>query len=63
MVLQYTRFVMTLVIPLSIIYTNFIKKGVFPKLWKMAHVAPVYKRQLMKNYQPIFLLPVLCSIT
>ena len=51
----------TLVIPLSIIYTNCIKKGVFPKLWKMANVVPVYKKdskQLMKNYRPISLLPV-----
>ena len=31
----------TLVIPLSIIYNNCIKKGVFPKLWKMANVVPV----------------------
>ena len=50
-----------LVTPLSIIYTNFIKKGVFPNLWKMANVVPVYKKdskQLMKNYRPISLLPV-----
>ena len=47
--------------PLSIIYTNCIKKGVFPKLWKMANVVPVYKKDsklLMKNYRPISLLPV-----
>ena len=50
-----------LVIPLSIIYSNCIKKGAFPKLWKMANVVPVYKKdsiQLMKNYRPISLLPV-----
>jgi hypothetical protein len=35
----------TLVTPLSIIYTNCIKKGVFPKLWKMANVVPVYKKE------------------
>ena len=46
----------TLVTPLSIIYTNCIKKGVFPKPWKRANVVPVYKKdckQLMKNYRPI----------
>ena len=51
----------TLVIPLSIIFTNCIRKGVFPKLWKMANVVPVHKKdskQLMKNYRPISLLPV-----
>ena len=55
----------TLVTPLSIIYTNCIKKGVFPKPWKRANVAPVYKKdckQLMKNYQPISLLPVFGKI-
>ena len=55
----------TLLTPLSIIYTNCIKKGVFPKLWKMANVVPVYKKDskhLMKNYRPISLLPVFDKI-
>ena len=34
----------TLVTHLSIIYTNCIKKGVLPKLWKMTNVVPVYKK-------------------
>ena len=56
----------TLVTPLSIIYTNCNKKGVFPKPWKRANVVPVYKKdckQLMKNYRPISLLPVFGKIT
>ena len=56
---------MTLLSLPSIIYTNCIKKGVFPKPWKRANVVPVYKKvckQLMKNYRPISLLPVFGKI-
>ena len=42
----------TLVTPLSIIYTNCIKKGAFPKLWKMANVVPVYKKELPTDIPP-----------
>ena len=55
----------SLVIPLSIIYTNCVNKGVFPKFWKMANVVPVHKKdskQLLKNYPPISLLPVFGKI-
>ena len=55
----------SLVIPLSIIYTNCVNKGVFPKFWKMANVVPVHKKdskQLLKNYRPISLLPVFGKI-
>ena len=51
----------TLVTPLSIIYTKYAKKGVFPKLWKMANIVPVYKKdskQLLVNYRSISLLPI-----
>ena len=54
-----------LVIPLHIIYTNCTAKGVFPKIWKMANVVPVHKKeskQFMKYYRPISLLPVFGKI-
>ena len=54
----------TLVIP-SIIYTNCIKKGVFPKPWKRANAVPVCRKDcklFMKNYRLISLLHVFGKI-
>ena len=51
----------TIVLPLQIIYTNCLEKGVYPNLWKRANVLPIHKKgshQLMKNYRPISLLPI-----
>ena len=50
-----------IVLPLQIIYTNCLEKGVYPNLWKRANVLPIHKkesRQLTKNYRPISLLPI-----
>jgi len=52
-------------IPLSIIYTNIISKGIFPTLWKSANVTPTHKKeskQSAKNYRPISLLPLFSKI-
>ena len=41
-----------IVLPLQIIYTNCLEKGVYPNLWKRANVLPIQKkesRQLTKN--------------
>ena len=49
--------------PLSIIFNDCLKEGKFPSDWKKAHVVPVHKKgdkQYLKNYRPIFLLPI-CS--
>ena len=43
----------TLVTPLSFIYTNCIKKGVFPKPWKRANVVPVYKKKTVSSFRKI----------
>ena len=51
--------------PLQIIYTNCIRKGIFPNLWKRANVVPVFKKnkkQLIVNYRPISLLPIFGKI-
>jgi hypothetical protein len=51
----------TLTVPLSIIYTNCISKGYFPKKWKRANVTPVHKKNaknIVSNYRPISLLPL-----
>ena len=54
-----------LVTPLKIIFTNCLKYGVFPEVWKCANVVPVHKKNeknLKKNYRPISLLPILGKI-
>ena len=44
-------------LPLSIIFNNIIKTGIFPDLWKSANVTPVHKKdskQIMKKLQTYF---------
>ena len=45
-----------IVLPLKLIYTTFLEKGVYPNLWEKANVLPIHNkesRQLTKNYRPI----------
>ena len=54
-----------LVLPLRLIFTNILRTSNFPILWKLANVTPVFKKddkQLIKNYRPISLLPLLSKI-
>ena len=54
-----------LVVPLRIIFTNCLRCGVFPQIWKCANVVPVHKKNeknLKGNYRPIFLLPIFGKI-
>ena len=47
--------------PLNIIFANCLYTGVFPDIWKLAIIQPVYKKdnhQLKNNYRPISLLPI-----
>ena len=49
-------------IPLKIIFDESLRKGIFPEIWKKANVVPIYKKEdknLIKNYHPIILLPIL----
>ena len=50
-----------LVNPLKIIFTNYLRRGVFPEIWKCANVVPVHKKNeknIKSNYRPISLLPI-----
>ena len=50
-----------LVTPLKIIFTNCLRRGVFPEIWKCANVVPVHKKNeknIKSNYRPISLLPI-----
>ena len=54
-----------LYLPLKIIFTNIIETGIFLAQWKEANVTPVHKKndkQLVKNYRPISLLPILAKV-
>ena len=54
-----------LVIPLKIIFTNCLRNGLFPQIWKYANVVPVHKKNeknLKGKYGPISLLPVFRKI-
>ena len=47
------------------LFTNIIAKGIFPDQWKMANVTPVHKeekKQIIKNYRPISLLPIFAKL-
>ena len=51
----------SLVTPLKIIFTNCLRSGVFPEIWKRANVVPIHKKNeknLKSNYRPISLLPI-----
>ena len=47
--------------PLKLIFQSCLESGKFPVEWKKANVVPVHKKgdkQILKNYQPISLLPI-----
>ena len=55
----------SLVLPLRLLFSNMLRTSSFPSLWKLANVTPVFKKndkQLVKNYRPISLLPLLSKI-
>ena len=55
----------SLVLPLRLLFTNMLRTSSFPSMWKLANVTPVFKKndkQLIKNYRPISLLPLLSKI-
>ena len=54
-----------LCVPLKIIFENILETGVFPDQWKEANVTPVHKKndkQIISNYRPISLLPILAKV-
>ena len=46
----------SLLLPLKLIFESCKAQGVFPKIWKQAHVVPIH------NYRPISLLPIFGKI-
>ena len=51
--------------PLSMIYKNCIDTGIFPDSWKKSNIVPVHKKgdkQLLENYRPVSLLPMLGKV-
>ena len=47
--------------PLSIIYKNCIKTGIYPNAWKKSNIVPVHKKggkQIVNNCRPVSLLPI-----
>ena len=54
-----------LVLPLKIIFTNCLRRGLFPEIWKCANVMPVNKKNeknVKENHRPISLLPIFGKI-
>ena len=55
----------SLVTPLMIIFTNCLRQGVFPEIWKCANIVPVHKKNeknRKSNYRPIPLLLIFGKI-
>ena len=47
--------------PLKIIFKNIMLTSLYPEVWKLANVTPIFKKgdkQVTKNYRPISLLPI-----
>ena len=47
--------------PLTMIFNSSLRKGVFPDIWKVAKVTPIFKsdsRSDANNYKPISVVPV-----
>ena len=50
-----------IILPLLIIFETALRSGIYPTQWKNANVIPIYKKDsknLLKNYGPIYLLPI-----
>ena len=55
----------SIAIPLAILLSNCLESECFPKEWKKASIVLVHKKydkQLIKNYQPVSLLPICYKI-
>ena len=51
--------------PLKLIFQSCLESGKFPTEWKKTNVVPVHKKgdkQILKNYRPISLLPIVSKI-
>ena len=52
--------------PMSILFNNLFREGIYPDTWKISHVTPIYKHSGPKceksNFRPISLLPTISKI-
>ena len=51
--------------PLTILFQSAIEAGHFPDSWKKANATPIHKKQsknIVRNYRPISLLPILGKV-
>ena len=51
----------SVVLPLKIIFQSILSTSIYPNMWKLANVTPIFKKgdkQLIENYRPISLLPI-----
>ena len=51
----------SVILPLKIIFGNILETTIYPDIWKLANVVPLFKKndkQLLNNYRPISLLPI-----
>ena len=51
----------SIVTPLKLIFENILNSSIYPEVWKLANVTPIYKKgdkQSIVNYRPISLLPI-----
>ena len=51
----------TVILAMRIIFRNILSTSLYPDIWKIANVIPVFKKcdkQLIKHYRPISLLPI-----
>ena len=51
--------------PLTLIFQNSIFAGIFAAQWKRANIVPIHKKndkQIVSNYQPVSLLPIISKI-
>ena len=50
----------SVIVPLRIIFNNILSTAIYPDMWKLANVTPIFKgdKQLIKNYRQISLLHI-----
>ena len=51
--------------PLGVLFLSFLEDGVYPDDWKKSNIVPIHKKErknLIKNYRPISLLPVFSKV-
>lgn len=64
-ILFFKRLSATICVPLALLFNKSLSNGKFPSLWKVSHIAPIYKsgkKAEISNYRPISILPAISKI-